>query len=46
MRKKSRGEVWSGVGEGQGGCERRFEVIVKMKKKSRRGGGGEEVRGM
>ena len=35
MKKKS--EVVPGWGGGQGGCERRIEVIVKMQKKSRRG---------
>ena len=39
MQKKSWGGG-QGVGwGGQGGCERRIEVIVKMKKKSRRGSG-------
>ena len=31
-------------GGGQGGCERRIKVNVKMKKKSGGGGGGEEIR--
>ena len=34
----------SGVGEGQGGCERRIEVFVKIKKKNR-GGVGDRVGG-
>ena len=37
---KLSGEVWSGVGD-KGGCERRIEVIVKMKKCRGGGGGGE-----
>ena len=28
------------VGGGQGGCERRIEVFVKIQKKKLRGGGG------
>ena len=31
------GGVWLG---GQGGCERRIEVFVKIQKKKNRGGGG------
>ena len=35
------------VGEGgQGGCERRIKVFLKIKKKYFRGGGGESGRGM
>ena len=30
----------SGLGGGQGGCERRIEVFVKIKKKKNGGGGG------
>ena len=32
------GGVW--VGSGQGGCERRIEVFVKIQKKKMGGGGG------
>ena len=32
------GGVWGGRGRGQGGCERRIEVFVKIQKKI--GGGG------
>ena len=40
------GVVGSGVGfGGQGGCERRIEVFVKIKKKDRVAGGGGRVRG-
>ena len=28
------------MGWGQGGCERRIEVLVKIKKKKKMGGGG------
>ena len=38
------GEGSSGWGGGQGGCERRTEVFVKIKKKNWGGGGG--VRGV
>ena len=33
-----RGEGW--VGRGQGGCERRIEVFVKIQKKKNGGSGG------
>ena len=37
---KSRRGSGGGVGwDGQGGCEQRIDVIVKMQKKSRRGSG-------
>ena len=39
MQKKVGGGPGVGWG-GQGGCEKRIEVIVKMKKKSWRGWGG------
>ena len=29
-----------GLGRGQGGCERRIEVFVKIQKKKKLGGGG------
>ena len=43
------GGVWGsvggiGLGGGQGGCERRIEVFVKIQKKNG-GGGGARVRG-
>ena len=34
------------MGWGQGGCERRIEVFVKIKKKKIGGGGGGRVRGV
>ena len=34
-----------GLGGGQGGCERRIEVFVKIKKKKFGGGGGGGGRG-
>ena len=36
------GSKGAGVGEGQGGCERRIEVFVKIQKRNS-GGGGEGV---
>ena len=33
------------MGWGQGGCERRIEVFVKIQKKKLGGGGGGRVRG-
>ena len=37
---------WSGGGGGQGGCEQRIEVIVKMQKKSRGVGSSRLGRGV
>ena len=34
------GGQWEGSGWGQGGCERRIEVFVKIQKKKFGGGGG------
>ena len=34
------GGRWGGRGRGQGGCERRIEVFVKIQKKKKFGGGG------
>ena len=39
-KKQHRGWGWGVESGGQGGCERRIEVFVEMKKKSGKGGGG------
>ena len=40
-----RGQVGVGLVGGQGGCERRIEVFVKIQKKKKWGGGGVGGRG-
>ena len=43
--KKNRGRVVGRMGGGQGGCDRRIEVIAEMQKKNRGGGGGQVLPG-
>ena len=48
IKKKNGGGVWSGGGvglKGQGRCEQRSEVFVKIQKEKKNGGGGGQVGG-